>query len=107
MGNHDNSRIATRYPGRFDQMTMLTMILPGIAVTYYGDEIGMVDKADISWEETQDPQACNTDKERYKALTRDPFRTPFQWDSTQNAGNLKIFDILIMFYLLYLIKFSI
>ncbi|XP_001604459.1 maltase 1 [Nasonia vitripennis] len=86
MGNHDNSRIATRYPGRADQMTMLAMILPGVAVTYYGEEIGMVDKLDITWEATQDPQACNSDPEHYRALTRDPNRTPFQWDDTKNAG---------------------
>ncbi|XP_023315955.1 maltase 1-like [Trichogramma pretiosum] len=86
MGNHDRSRTATRYPGRADQMTMLAMILPGIAVTYNGEEIAMEDKLDISWEETMDPQACNTDPEHYKSRTRDPNRTPFQWDNSTNAG---------------------
>lgn len=86
MGNHDRNRVATRYPNRADQMTMLGMILPGIAVTYYGEEIGMEDKSDISWEDTQDPQACNTDPEHYQARSRDPARTPFQWDDTTNAG---------------------
>jgi len=32
--------------------------LPGMAVTYYGDEIGIIDDKDISWEDTQDPKAC-------------------------------------------------
>ena len=86
MSNHDQSRVATRYPGRGDQMSMLAMILPGIAVTYNGDEIAMEDKLDISWEDTQDPQACNTDPDSYKSHTRDPNRTPFQWDDTMNAG---------------------
>ncbi|KAM0733412.1 Maltase 1 [Formica fusca] len=86
MGNHDNHRVASRYPGRLDQMTMLSMILPGLAVTYNGDEIGMVDKTDISWADTQDPEACNAGKDRYAALSRDPERTPFQWDATKNAG---------------------
>lgn len=67
-------------------MIMLSMILPGIAVTYNGEEIGMEDKSDISWEDTQDPQACNTDEDTYKTRTRDPNRTPFQWDATKNAG---------------------
>jgi len=53
MGNHDNLRIASRYPNRSDQTTMLSMVL---AVTYKGEEIGMMDKRDISWEDTQNPQ---------------------------------------------------
>jgi len=90
MGNHDNPRVASRFPGRSDQMTMLSMILPGLAVTYNGDEIGMVDKRDISWEDTQDPQACNAGKEQYANLSRDPERTPFQWDATKNAGREQV-----------------
>ncbi|XP_029679953.1 maltase 1-like, partial [Formica exsecta] len=86
MGNHDNHRVASRYPGRLDQMTMLSMILPGLAVTYNGDEIGMVDKTDISWANTQDPEACNAGKDHYASVSRDPERTPFQWDATKNAG---------------------
>jgi glycosidase len=87
MGNHDRNRTASRFPGRADQMTMLAMILPGIAVTYYGEEIGMFDKTDISWEDTQDPQACNAGKEKYKSRSRDPVRTPFQWhNENKNAG---------------------
>ncbi|KAL6256798.1 hypothetical protein P5V15_011737 [Pogonomyrmex californicus] len=86
MGNHDRNRTASRFPGRADQMTMLAMILPGVAVTYYGEEIGMVDKMDISWEDTQDPQACNAEKDKYKSRSRDPVRTPYQWDPSKNAG---------------------
>ncbi|KAG5309991.1 MAL2 Maltase, partial [Acromyrmex insinuator] len=48
-------RIASR-SDRSDQMIMLSMVLPGLVVTYNGDEIGMVDKRDISWEDTQDFQ---------------------------------------------------
>lgn len=86
MGNHDNNRTASRYPGRGDQMTMLGMILPGVAVTYNGEEIGMVDDRSITWEETQDPQACIAGRENFQRVTRDPCRTPFQWDSSKNAG---------------------
>ncbi|XP_011157503.2 maltase 1 [Solenopsis invicta] len=86
LGNHDNPRVASRYPDRVDQMTMLSMILPGMAVTYNGDEIGMVDKRDISWLDTKDPQACIAGQARYRNVSRDPERTPFQWDATKNAG---------------------
>jgi alpha-glucosidase len=62
---------------------MLLLTLPGVAVTYNGDEIGMLDHRDISWEDTLDPQACNTnDPKNYKWASRDPQRTPFQWDGT-------------------------
>lgn len=86
MGNHDRNRTASRFPGRVDQMTMLAMILPGVVVTYYGEEIGMVDKMDISWKDTKDPQACNAGEKSYQSRSRDPVRTPFQWNSQRNAG---------------------
>lgn len=50
-----------------------------------GEEIGMTDVW-ISWEDTVDPQACNTNREEYYEHTRDKVRTPFQWDSSKNAG---------------------
>lgn len=47
----------------------------------------MLDNCDISWEDTQDPQALQGgNSETYKALSRDPVRTPFQWDTTAQAG---------------------
>ncbi|KAG7203429.1 hypothetical protein KM043_013496 [Ampulex compressa] len=86
MGNHDRKRTATRYPGMGDEMTMLAMILPGVAVTYYGEEIGMLDKDDISYEDTQDPQGIQAGRAKYKEKSRDGCRTPFQWDNSKNAG---------------------
>lgn len=68
-------------------MAMLVMTLPGVAVTYNGEEIGMVDYRDITWDLTQDPQACNTNNPNdYKWASRDPQRTPFQWDSSSYGG---------------------
>ncbi|XP_063995478.1 maltase 1-like [Diachasmimorpha longicaudata] len=86
MGNHDRPRTESRYPGRGDQMTMLAMILPGVTVTYYGEEIGMIDKTDITYEETQDPAGCSAGRDKYKEKSRDPNRTPMQWDNSTNAG---------------------
>lgn len=40
----------------------------------------------ISWEDTVDPQACRTNPDIYESVSRDPGRTPFQWDGTKNAG---------------------
>jgi alpha-glucosidase len=60
--------------------------LPGIAVTYQGEEMGLVN-THLTWEQTVDPSACNTnDPINYEAASRDPCRTPFPWDDTKNAG---------------------
>lgn len=40
----------------------------------------------ISWEETVDPPACNSNETNYHTASRDPARTPFQWDESKNAG---------------------
>ncbi|CAG9784092.1 unnamed protein product [Diatraea saccharalis] len=86
-GNHDQSRVASRYsPELVDGMNMIVLLLPGIAVTYMGEEIGMVDGF-VSWEDTVDPSGCNTDDPiNYVQSSRDPERTPFQWSADKNAG---------------------
>ncbi|XP_018334198.2 maltase A1-like [Agrilus planipennis] len=86
LGNHDRDRVATRLGvENADGYNMLIALLPGVAVTYYGEEIGMENGA-VTWEEGQDPKACIGPKEDYLRTTRDFERTPFQWDSTVNAG---------------------
>lgn len=57
--------------------------LPGIAVTYQGEELGLKN-THLSWEDTVDPSACNTqDPINYEKSSRDGCRTPFPW-----AGDL-------------------
>ncbi|XP_023937439.2 maltase 2-like [Bicyclus anynana] len=87
VGNHDQSRTATRYgTSLVDGINMIVLLLPGVAVTYMGEELGMVDGY-VSWEDTVDPAGCNTnDPINYVLKSRDPERTPFQWNAEKNAG---------------------
>ena len=55
LGNHDQSRVATRLGENYvNAANMMALLLPGTATTYYGEEIGMVDGF-IEWSDTQDP----------------------------------------------------
>ncbi|PSN29399.1 Maltase 2 [Blattella germanica] len=86
IGNHDQHRVASRYgPDLVDGLNMLALLLPGSAITYNGEEIGMEDGF-VSWKETKDPQGINAGEDRYLVLSRDPERTPFQWDDSVSAG---------------------
>ncbi|XP_063608438.1 maltase 1-like [Penaeus indicus] len=86
LGNHDNGRVGSRFgEDLVDALNMLILLLPGTPVTYYGEEIGMLNTF-ISWEDTQDPQACNHGLDGYEDYSRDPERTPMQWDNSTLAG---------------------
>ena len=89
LGNHDEWRVGTRYgEGLVDAFNMISLTLPGVSVTYQGEEIGMTNNFDISYEQTVDPRGVNCGEEHYNdyGCSRDPERTPFQWDDTENAG---------------------
>ncbi|KAH8233709.1 hypothetical protein KR026_011578 [Drosophila bipectinata] len=86
LGNHDKPRVGSRLgKDRVDMLNMLTATLPGASVTYQGEELGMTNVW-ISWKDTVDPSACNTNPSIYEQFTRDPERTPFQWSNAQDAG---------------------
>ena len=57
MGNHDSWRVGDRL-GRslIDAFNLILLTLPGVAVTYQGEEIGMVNNMNITYEETVDPK---------------------------------------------------
>jgi alpha-glucosidase len=58
------------------------LTLRGTPTIYYGEEISMRD-VPIPFEEVQDPQGLNMPG---KNLSRDPARTPMQWEPSENAG---------------------
>lgn len=68
-----------------DGLNMLILMLPGVAVTYNGEEIGMED-GEITFDEGRDPQACNGEVEHFAVNSRDFERTPFHWNGDKNGG---------------------
>lgn len=69
-----------------DGLNALNMLLPGVAITYQGEEIGMRDGY-VTWEQTQDVAALNQgNADNYLDYSRDPARTPYHWDTTMSAG---------------------
>ena len=81
LSNHDRPRIATRVgreQARIAQMLLLT--LRGTPTCYYGDELGMQD-IPIPRTLMRDPKG-----KEYPEHSRDPQRTPMQWDSSPHAG---------------------
>lgn len=81
LGNHDQSRVATRLGSQEDARlaAMLQMTLDCVPVIFQGEEIGMEDVI-IPQEKQRDP---------FVDKLRDPARTPMQWDDSPNAGFAK------------------
>ncbi len=83
LGNHDQARITSRVGIEQSRVAaMLLLTLRGTPTIYYGDEIGMRD-VPIPFGEVQDPQGLNMPE---KNLSRDPARTPMQWNSSVGGG---------------------
>jgi alpha-glucosidase len=87
LSNHDVHRHATRYDhpelgeARTRVAAMLLLALRGTPFLYYGEELGMR-CVWIPEERLRDPVAFRL----HVSLTRDPERTPMQWDATPYAG---------------------
>jgi len=87
VGNHDQRRIASRMTQEnVDAMNMMVLLLGGTAVIYYGDEIGMENNLNITYAESLDPYGCNYGPDEYLEYSRDPERTPMQWNSSVGTG---------------------
>ena len=83
MGNHDQSRIATRLGSAQARVAaVLLLTLRGTPTLYYGDELGMPD-ARIAPDQVQDPAERN---QPGLGLGRDPERSPMLWENSENAG---------------------
>jgi alpha-glucosidase len=84
--NHDISRFPSRWGGGDERKARLALLvlatLPGTFVLYYGDEIAMTD-VDV-------PPALRRDRMTSGGLgaadSRDPARSPMQWDAGPSAG---------------------
>ncbi|WP_121356164.1 alpha-amylase family glycosyl hydrolase [Flavisolibacter nicotianae] len=83
IGNHDRPRLISRIgEAQTKVAALLLLTLRGTPTMYYGDEIGM-QNVTIPKNEIQDPQGLLMPD---KNLSRDPIRTPMQWDATENSG---------------------
>ena len=81
LGNHDESRSATRFgDARSRVAAMMLLTLRGTPTLYYGDELGLPE-VEIPPEAQQDPWGI-----RVPGLGRDGCRTPMLWDGTANGG---------------------
>lgn len=63
---------------------MLVALLPGVQLTYYGEEIGM-ENGEVAFEDGVDVGDC-ADAACYSETSRDFGRTPYHWDRSKNAG---------------------
>lgn len=69
-GSHDHSRVASRVGvEKVHMVNTVVQTLPGASITYYGEEIGMHDYRGFQINDS-----------------RDPNRTPMQWNSDVGAG---------------------
>jgi oligo-1,6-glucosidase len=107
LANHDNARMVSRFGNDSDEfrelsskmLTTFIMSMRGTPYYYYGDELGMTNIRFNTIEEYRDVETLGKYQkvkkegdditkflEDQKRVARDNGRTPFQWDSTSQAG---------------------
>lgn len=107
LANHDNARMVSRFGNDSDEfrersskmLTTFIMTMRGTPYYYYGDELGMTNIRFTSIEQYRDIETLGKYQkvkkgggdiakflEDQKRVARDNGRTPFQWDSTAQAG---------------------
>jgi len=81
LSNHDQKRVASRLSREQARVALLLLFtLRGTPTCYYGDELGIQD-VPVPPEQVYDPQGKGNPEH-----SRDPARSPMQWDSGPNAG---------------------
>ncbi|GGK13493.1 alpha-amylase [Deinococcus malanensis] len=84
LGNHDQHRFRSRVgDAQYRVAQTLLLTLRGTPTVYYGDEIGM-SNVPIPSHRMVDPAGLQQPDS--PAASRDPERTPMQWDASANAG---------------------
>ncbi|HQU85130.1 MAG TPA: alpha-glucosidase [Pyrinomonadaceae bacterium] len=107
LGNHDFPRMVSRWGNDSEEwrevsskmLTTFLLTMRGTVYYYFGDEIGMTNIRFEKLEDYRDIMTINLYKlieaedgdldefmESQKLIARDNGRTPFQWNSTENAG---------------------
>lgn len=83
IGNHDESRLATRLGAEVSRAAMtLLLTLRGTPTIYYGDELGMPD-VDVPPDKMQDPWGLQMPE---LDVSRDPARSPMLWTTGPHGG---------------------
>jgi alpha-glucosidase len=84
LGNHDQHRFKSRVgAAQYRVAQTLLLTLRGTPTVYYGDELGMENVA-IPLEQMVDPAGLQ--QPDVPSASRDPERTPMQWQAGPNAG---------------------
>lgn len=107
LANHDNARMVSRFGNDSEEfrvpsskmLTTFIMTMRGTPYYYYGDELGMTNIRFTSIDQYRDIETLGKYQkvkkeggditafiENQKRVARDNGRTPFQWDTTANAG---------------------
>ena len=107
LANHDQARMVSRFGNDNPQfrdasskmLSSFILTMRGTPFVYNGDELGMTNAGFEKIEDFRDVQTLNEyqhqkntqgDLNKFmayiQAVSRDNSRTPFQWDSTSNAG---------------------